>query len=123
MWFGTNEIHPHKALPLVYAADIAQTFVVWSLGPSPLLLVKASTEPKPELAIWHADLAAAMKPASTHILPVHSHEGIRPCDAKRKKMRSSGQLVRVCWPSSAEHTATSLSGIKATRSPSYYRPW
>ena len=34
-----------------------------------------------------------------------------PCDAKRKKMRSSGQLFRACWPSSAEHTATSLSGI------------
>ena len=39
------------------------------------------------------------------------HEGIGPCDAKRKKMRSSGQLFRVCWPSSAENTATSLSGI------------
>ena len=34
---------------------------------------------------------------------------IIPCDAKRKKMRSSGQLFRACWP--AEHTATSLSGI------------
>ena len=54
------------------------------------------------------------------ITPIHvcfthwtqaSHEGIRPCDAKRKKMGSSGQLFRACWPSSAEHTATSLSGI------------
>ena len=35
----------------------------------------------------------------------------RPCDAKRKKMWSSGQLFRACWPSSAKHTATSLSGI------------
>ena len=34
------------------------------------------------------------------------------CDAKRKKMQSSGQLFRACWPSSAEHTVTSLSGIK-----------
>ena len=33
-----------------------------------------------------------------------------PCDAKRKKMGSSGQLFRACWPSSAEHTTTSLSG-------------
>ena len=41
----------HKALPLVCAADHALTFVVWSLGPSPLLLVKASTEPKPELTV------------------------------------------------------------------------
>ena len=37
----TNEIHPHKAFPLVCAADHVQTFMVWSLGPSPLLLVKA----------------------------------------------------------------------------------
>ena len=51
-----------------------------------------------------------MKPASTHILPVHPHEGIRPCDAKRK-MRSSWQLFRACWLSSEEHTITSLSGI------------
>ena len=45
---------------------------------------------------------------------VYTHEGIRPCDAKRKKMWSSGQLFRACWPSSAEHTATSLSGITST---------
>ena len=38
----------------ICAAYHAQAFVVWSLGPSPLLLVKASTEPKPDLAIWHA---------------------------------------------------------------------
>ena len=37
----TNEIYPHKALPLVCAADHSQTFAVWSLGPSPLLLVMA----------------------------------------------------------------------------------
>ena len=35
LWFWTNEIHPHKVLPLVCAADHAQTFMVWSLGPSP----------------------------------------------------------------------------------------
>ena len=40
-----------------------------------------------------------------------THMYQKPCDAKRKKMRSSGQLFRACWPSSAEHTATSLSGI------------
>ena len=27
-------------------------------------------------------------------------------------MWSSGQLFRACWPSSAEHTATSLSGFQ-----------
>ena len=36
-----------------------------------------------------------------------------PCDAKRKKMRSSGQLLRACWPSSAEHTAWHHEFIKA----------
>ena len=36
----------------------------------------------------------------------YTHEGIRPCDAKRKNMWSSGQLFRACWPSSAEHTTT-----------------
>ena len=39
--------YPHKALPLVGAAH-AQIFVVWSLGPSPLLLV---TEPKTHKAL------------------------------------------------------------------------
>ena len=51
-WCWTNKIHPHKALPLVHVRpDPAQTFMVWSLGPSPLLLVKVSTEPKPEFKI------------------------------------------------------------------------
>ena len=44
----------------------------------------------------------------SELLTLGAHEGIRPCDAKRKKMRSSGQLFRACWPSSAEHTVTSL---------------
>ena len=35
----------------------------------------------------------------------------RPYDAKRKKMWSSGQLFRACWPSPEELTTTSLSGI------------
>ena len=39
---------------------------------------------------------------------IMDHEGIRPCDAKRKKMQSSGQLFRACWSSSAEHTPTVL---------------
>ena len=45
-----SELIRHTALPQV-CADPAQTFMVWSLGPSPLLLVKVSTEPKPEFKI------------------------------------------------------------------------
>ena len=41
------------------------------------------------------------------------HEKYTPCDAKRKKDVSYGQLFQACWPSSAEHTTTSLSGTTA----------
>ena len=45
---------------------------------------------------------------------IKTHEQNTPCDAKRKKMWSSGQLFQACWPSSAEHTTTSLSGTKSS---------
>ena len=32
--------------------------------------------------------------STTQVLYTYTHEGIRPCDAKRKKMGSSGQLFR-----------------------------
>ena len=47
-------------------------------------------------------------PQSLYLTPCRKYDD---CDAKRKKMWSSGQLFWACWPSSAEHTATSLSGI------------
>ena len=96
---------PHKALPLVCAADHAQTFVVWSLGTSPLLQVKVSTSQNQISKYCHSGLGLPMKPASTHILPVHKNHVM--------SKRSSGQMFQACWPSSAEHTTTYLSGIRS----------
>ena len=31
-----------------------------------------------------------------HLAVTHMYQ--KPCDAKRKKMRSSGKLIRACWP-------------------------
>ena len=85
---------PHKALPLVCAADHAQTFVVWSLGTSPPLQVKVSTSQNQISKYCHSGLGLPMKPTSTHILPVHKNHVM----SKRKKMGALDRCFRLVDP-------------------------